>query len=174
MNSKTLQYGLMMGAIQIVIALGFYAAGPEMMAGFLATSVSLLVTIGGIVFFAIKARTDNGGYFTFKEAFVATFVIGFTAAVVNSIFNYVLYNFIDPSLAAQIQEIALKTVESTMRSMGADEAAIAEGIAQAAKEDPSITIGKTLMGLGMGAGFGAVMSAIIAAIIKKENPDEEI
>jgi hypothetical protein len=95
------------------------------------------------------------------------FVIG---TLISTIFNYVLFNFIDvPFREALAQETAL-IQEKMMRSFGASEATIDKSVADTLSGN-NYTISKILLSYALGLIFWFVISLIIAAIIKKSKPE---
>jgi len=67
MNSSV-KYGVILGLVNSVLSGILYAMGLEVMMSPLAY-IQIVVSIGLFVYFGIQCRKENGGYFTFGEAF---------------------------------------------------------------------------------------------------------
>ncbi len=162
--------GLIIGVISIVLTTVTYLLGPEMAPGPI-SYLSIPITIGLYVYFGIQGRRENGGYFTFGEAFKYIFSMGMIATVVLFAYNYVLFGIIDPDFQMQVAETAMESMRGTYESMGMSEDQIDTAM-EDAKANMGYSVKTVLIGLGMYAIFNAIGAAIIGAIIKKQNPEE--
>ncbi|MFT5617184.1 MAG: hypothetical protein ACI85I_000400 [Arenicella sp.] len=164
------KHGLIIGLIGIAFTTLTYLMGPEAASGPL-SYVVFAVTIGLLVYFGIQGRKDNGGYFSFGEAFKYVFITAIVGTVISFVFQYVLYGIIDPSYYTQVGEMALEKIGEMYESMGMDQEQIDAAMEQA-KGSMGYSIKNVLIGLGGTSVFYAVVAAIIGAIIKKQNPEE--
>lgn len=157
-----------MGVASIIFSMVLYFIDPKMMFGGVGY-LGILITIYFTYKAAADERVDNEGFLSFGEAFKASFLaiaIGFLFA---TLFQYVLINFIDPSLVDVLRDTALESAESMAGMFGADESAM-EGIKEAMEEQdfsPSLlgTLGNYIGMLVV----GAIISLIVAAITKRTN-----
>src|SRR6476620_2978196 len=91
-----LSYGLITGLIITVITLLQYLGGIEMFLSPI-SYVTYLVIITMAVLAALKVRKSNEGFLEFSQALKVTFTVFAIALLIQTIFSYVLMNFIDVS-----------------------------------------------------------------------------
>ncbi len=167
MRSK-LNYGIILGLVQIAGGLVTYLLGPEIFATnfFIPILVSLgfgVLGIGLIYYFGIKLRAENGGYFSFGQAFGGLMIMTIISTVLAGIFSVLLNVVIDPDYGQAV----LDATSEMLANQGLDEAQIEASMASA--ENPSSPMA-VVKSLGGSLVFAAIVNLIIAAIIKK-NPD---
>ncbi len=157
-----MRYGLIGGLIAIVWALVKNMSG--LMTNSMAGIVDLLVYVF-IVFSAIKAlRTAQGEHISFGKAVGVGTLACAIAGLLAGVFNFVYFNFIDPSA---VEEIVAYSMEM-MEGFGLEEEAL-EAAAESARN--GFTLPRSLMsGVGSGAVIGLIGSLIGGAVMKKEAP----
>lgn len=177
MKNIAVKHGLMYGGISILLMSIFYFLQPK---GLFAPT-SIYNIIGYILPFAFAylaakaARTANGGFITFGEAFVPSFltiVIG--GALFQAAFQ-LLMNYFDPSLMdlsiEAMKDVSKGTVEMLGNSNGEVEMELEEMYEKMEDDMKNISvgmiIGSIIMNLAIG---GLIVGAIVAAIAKKEEP----
>ncbi len=89
--------------------------------------------------------------------------------LITAIFNYILFNFIDPGLVEIQREIAVEAVEKVANALGNEEM-MDEMNEQLEEQSFDITPWKALQGWIFGLIFGAIVAAIQGAIMKKKDP----
>ncbi len=164
------KHGLIIGVISIAFTTLTYLLGPEIASGPI-SYLSIPIAIGLYVYFGIQGRKENGGYFTFGEAFKYIFSMGMIATVVLFAYNYVLFGIIDPDFQVQVAETAMEGMRGTYESLGMSDEQIDTAM-EDAKANMGYSIKTVLIGLGTYAVLNAILAAIIGAIIKKQNPEE--
>ena len=167
-----LRYGLYLGLISIafsaVIVLIDYTLLQE-------TAVSLIpfvLTIAILIIAGRDLKEQQGGYLSFKEAFVSSFIIYAIAGAIIVIYQILLYNVFAPEIAESLQKETLNQQVAMWEAMGMSDEEIDE--AAAAVQDKNI-FGPTwqLIAYAGSLLFGLVIAAIIAAIVKKNKPEFE-
>ena len=175
MMNQSVRYGLILGLISVLISVvTLFTFGPETLLSTPFSIGNMLLFMGLTVYFALEIRKSNGGFFTFGEAFKTTFIICAVIVIIGNIYTYLLYNFIEPSLAELTMDKAIETSESMMSAMGADQEAVDKALESIKAEDFEMGPAKILQGMLFGFGLYAVFSLIVAAIIKRSNPEEEM
>jgi len=172
LNNTAIRYGLILAAVGIVTQLAIYAINIELMANMSYGIVMLLITIAIVIYFAIQLRKIRGGFATFREMFGDIFTMLIISAVVGTIFNYVLFNFIDPKLSETLKEATIKNSEAMFAKLGMSGEQIDLALAEIEKQDMSMTIGKSLQQLVIAGIMQSIIGAILAAILKKNKPQE--
>jgi len=140
--------------------------------------IALLSSLGLAVLFMILAlketREANEGYLGYGEAVkvaLVTFVIG---SFIGTIWMFVLYNFIDPTLFELEKEMALKTAEQMASMFGADEDVLEQMMDETREQmeamGDSKSIGSLLGPWGISILIpGLPIALIVGAIMKKSS-----
>lgn len=170
MNSVA-KYGVILGIIGIVLQMILYVMGPAAMVGTF-YYVMQIITFGLFIYFGIQLRKENGGYFTFGEAFKGVYLMGVVFTVLIFAFSWVLYNVIEPDLASQISDAVIEQTVSMLEKFGTPQEQIDQTVLQLEEQDYGMELGNMLKGLGMFLGGGLIGAAIVAAIVKKRKPEE--
>lgn len=172
MNNTAIRYGLVLAAIGIVSQLAIYTINVELMASMSSGLIMLVISIALIIYFARLLRQSRSGFATFKEMFGDIFTMLMISALVGAIFNYILFNFIDPELATTIKNLTIKNSEAMFVKLGMSAEQIDLALAEIEKQDMSMTIGKSVQQLAISGIIYAIIGAILAAILKKNKPEE--
>ena len=163
-----LSYGLITGLIICIITLIQYLGGLKTYlspVGFL-TYIILLVMA---VLAGQKQKKLNGGYLEFSEALKVTFSVFASALLLQTLFTYVLLNFIDVSFKEALAQEVMNKSEEFMRKFGASESMIDEAMEKARQSD-SFAFGNMMLGFGIWCIVWFIVCLIISAIIKKSKP----
>jgi hypothetical protein len=165
--------GLIWAAINIAIFLVVYYVKPDLMGSFAFMAISIVIGIGLAVYFTMDLRSKVGGYWSFKEALSAIFLMFFTQAVLVFFFTILFGKFIEPDYAVKMKEISEATATNMMEKVGADQETIDKAMAEMeAKSEAQFNPGvieilKSIAFIAIGYFIGAL---IFAAIFKKEQP----
>lgn len=118
-NQISVQNGLFLGLILITFTIVLSYTNPTM---FLKSKTMLLLM--PFIIILIKAANDfrrkNEGIATMGQLFNITFFCGAIAVLICSIFEYFLFNYINPDLIPMERQINLEAIELT-KSMLSDE-----------------------------------------------------
>jgi len=173
MKNHFVKFGIIFGAISIIVQLALYLIDVKLLFN---TSIGLisafLVPIIIIVLTLKAVRQDNNDVLSFGDGFKNGWLAYAVGALIASLFTYVLYNFIDPSIIDIQKEATLEMTSSMMERFGAAQSDIDEAIDKIEETDMSYGIGKVFTGWLFLAGiFGTLLSLVIAAIMKKSDPN---
>ncbi|MDB5030646.1 DUF4199 domain-containing protein [Mucilaginibacter sp.] len=167
-----LRYGLLVGAISIVLSIVFRIVDPLMQ--FTNIWIQLLSGVIGIaliVIFGIEIRKKIGGYWTFGEAFKGLMTMSFFILLLTILYSFILFKFIDPNMPTKINDASETVMSNRLAKMGMDQDKIDE-VAKTfengefkAKMEP--TLKNEALAFGFGLVFYAVINLIVAAFIKK-------
>jgi hypothetical protein len=168
-----LRWGLILGVIAILMAGAGYAIDYTMLVTLKWLGFILLVDIGVAIYAGIDFRNSIGGYLSYGKAWQHAMVIFAVAALMATLFNFVLYFVVDTELPAKLAEASLENQRAMMQSMGAPESTIDTEIAKARTR---VENQFTASGLAMGFGIIMVISAVLALItsifVKRNEPVE--
>lgn len=165
--SVPVRYGLIVGIVSIVVSLIGYLLGitvTSMIYGLLAFAITILI----IYLCGVAARTESGGYISWKSALKAMWVCGMIGFLISTVYQVVFMEFIDPSVKEQQKEMQIKAIEQWRGSMG-DEAADAKIEEIQSTEFFGIKNISLMMAGSIIVTF--IISAILALVLKKENPN---
>lgn len=164
-----LTYGLISGLASVIFGLLLYLGGvkwfvhPIAYAGFVIPVV--IAVLAGL-----KQKKLGEGYLDFPAALKVVFTTFVIGTVISTLFNYVLFNFIDvPFREALTQETAEKA-QQMMQKFGANQEQIDKATEDMMKGN-NYSFSKQMLGTAFFCIFWFVISLIIAAIIKKKKPE---
>lgn len=168
MKKEQINLGLTMGAISIILFLLIAISD----AGFgLLTVIGLLGYAAAIVLpiiFIIRKRKANGGFITFGEAFLLSFIGLAIGAAIATVFSMLYVQLVDPEIG---ERMAYQIVEGMHGFMDGNvpEEQMKEQLMKAEQDTlDRFSIMGQIKGYFIGLIIYAVISAIIAAIMKKK------
>jgi Protein of unknown function (DUF4199) len=173
---EALRIGALAGLTYAVLHLGLYFSGTSNLLSNTLRIFPFLIVWGIIIYLLRKYIKAHFTALPYMSAFVLLLVSYGLTEVIWAVFNYVLYNIIDPGLANEAFEEGRKTMENMFERFDvpeeAQEKAFADFDAQKAnfKYDIWNTLKTTLF---FAAGFNLVLSAIAALFLRKKEPDFE-
>lgn len=165
-----LKYGLTGGLILslqfLVFTISGLAGSTSKSVGFLSGCISLVITIG-LIIFAIKQHRDQvqEGYISLGQCVLIGTGVLVLAALISGVVSLIYTNIIDPGY---MERVAAK-MEEAWEAQGLSE----DQIEQAKKwtgfmKNPFLTLATTLACYAIG---GAIISLIVGLIMKKEKPE---
>lgn len=162
-------YGVIAGIATVLFTLMLYLGGVSWFTSPVAW-LGFVIIIVFAVLAPIKQKRLNSGYLEFKEALKISFTVFTIGTLISTLFNYVLFNFIDiPFREAYAQEMAKKSGEM-MKNFGAPQEEIDKAVEKAMSAD-NYSIGNMLLGTAFILIIFFLFSLLIAAIVKKKRPE---
>jgi hypothetical protein len=171
-ESKTnagLTYGTIAGLIVCVVTLLLYLGGLDMYLSPVGY-VSYLVIITMAILAAMKVRKANEGYLEFGEALKVTFTVFALALLMQTIFTYILFNFIDVGFKQAVSQAVLDKTEQMMKKFGASDSQIDEAL-EAERGKDQFAISRVLLGYAISCIVAFIFCLIISVIVKKSKPE---
>jgi uncharacterized membrane protein (DUF106 family) len=166
-----IKWGLIAGAIGIIAGIIVYLTDVPMLFS-LKFGILLLVIYGVCGLLAgLQRKKQEGGYIGFKNALQPIFATFVIAALMGTIFTYVLANFIDNTLAGQMKEANIKTyleMASMQRAMGTSQQEYEQGLEMLKNQDYQVTLAGSLLSYLRSLFQYFVVSAILSLIIRKK------
>ena len=163
-----LLYGLITGLIVCIITLVQYLGGLKTYLSPIGFLVYIILIVMAIIA-GQKQKKLNGGYLEFSEALKVTFSVFASALLLQTLFTYVLFNFIDPSFKEALGQEVMNKTEEFLRKINMSDTQIDEAMEKAREKD-SFSFGNMMLGYGLWCIVWFVASLIISAIIKKNKP----
>lgn len=161
-------FGIILGLFSLLITTAIYAIDLQLFTSWWIGGIAIVVPI--IIGFVLVSKTKKqlNGNINFKEAFTVYFIAAVIGSFISKLFEYILFNFIDPQAKETIKEINIKYTTEMMEKLGAPAASINEAMQKVAETD-NYSIGNIIFGLAMGLVFHAIFGLILAAIFKSKS-----
>lgn len=169
-KASSLKWGLIGSLVIIIYSIILYVIDSSLMVNMWAGFVGLIVFIAVIVLNVKEVRNNQGGYISLSEALFAAFLVYVVASFINTLFNYALFNWIDPNLPVLLKEKTIETTVEMMQKFGASEDDINKTLAQLDEKMDVGSFSTQFWNFLKGSAFGFVISFIIALIMKKKRP----
>lgn len=157
---NALNYGMYTGGAYILFALLLYALDVNRES--LVNYLGYAIIIAGIVMGTIHYRDKiNNGHITFGKALGTGVIISLIVGVIGAIYAYLLFTYIDPTLAAQM----LETVEQKLYDQGLSDEMIDQQLAMTKKFMSPVALTITsILGTVI---VGTIVSLVTSAILKR-------
>ncbi len=169
MKPNALNLAYVLAAISIVLfMLGVVMEGGMMTNIILGVATLIVVVVVPLVFIR-KERLKNGGFISFKEAFVISFTGMLLGGLIATLFTYVYVTFIDTEYVGKMTYKTMEFTKSMMEGSVPDE----QMEETMRKIETDMAAGFSPLGILKSFGiyilFYAVISAVLAAFLKKED-----
>jgi hypothetical protein len=163
---SSLTTGVYIGILLILIGVILYVTGNSFSK--LAQYVSWPILVGGTIWAQVSYKKALGGEMTYGQALGVGVMAVIFASILSSIYTYLLYTVIDPSLQEQMR---LFTEQQIIEQGKVPEEQIDMAVEMASKfQKPAIMVALGIFG---GAFIGLLIS-LITAIFTKKNPSDEV
>ena len=160
-------YGLIGGLIFVIITLTQYLIGVKgyiSPVGYFSYCVPIILS----VLAALKKRNMQG-YLGYGEALKIVFTVFAITLLLQSIFVYILFNFVDISFAEALKQEIMDKTETMMKRFGASDTTVDDTLKKMANEN-QFSIAKILLSYCISCIITFLISLIIAATVFKRKP----
>jgi len=164
-------YGLLNAGVAILFTVALYLGGVKAFMGpvaYLGWCFPIIICVLG----GLQLRKQQGGYLEFSEALKVTFQILVIGSIIYTLFQYVLFNYIDVAFRQALMQEAAAKAERWMEKLGMPQEQIDKAVEDMLNGN-SYTIGKLFLGFAFGCIGWFVVSLIVSAIIKRKRPPFE-
>jgi amino acid transporter len=169
MKESILRYGIIVGVVISAYMALLYAAGMDVFANWWYSVIMYPISIGLICYFTIQLRNKHESEpFQLKQTFIILLSMLMLATLISTIWNIVLFNVIDKSLAKELSVRILEETEKTMEKWGAPEEAIKETLKEMKDLPSQFKPGAQLLSWLKGGLFMALISVVCASFIKRK------
>ena len=170
-KSNSINLGLYLGATLAAIVVLIYAIDLDLMVEWWLSVALLTVVIAFGVVAAKRAKINNVGLLSFKEAFVNYFLTIAVGTAISAVVGIVIFNVVDPEAATHLNEQILLKSKQMMEGFGMPQEAMATALDEASKKD-NFSIGSQLQSYVFSLALYAIIGLIVALIVKKTNTSE--
>ena len=168
-SNVLLQYGLFSAIASLLFFVVLYLLGSESFVSPLAF-LSFLVPVVFAILACLKAKRENDGFLSFREALKISFGISVITNIVGSLFSYLLFNFIDTSFAESVKQVNIERTQKFMTKFKVPQEEIDKAINSMITEN-MYSFGKIIQGFMFTCIVYFIASLIVAAIVKKKKPE---
>lgn len=172
MKFTAVNSGLLAGAINLVLFLVLYIIGPSAFGSTWTGILLILYSLAVLIVLGLQGRKENGGYFTWGEAFKFLLIVGIIFQVCSTITNFVFFNLIDPDFMVHVKDITIEKSINMFEGFGMSESQIDKAVTDIEESfEKRTSISGQLIGFGTGVLILAVVNCLLALIIKKNKPE---
>ena len=176
-KTNGLKSGLILGLIITALSIASYylittTSSPFVFVG-APVIFSVFIPIFCVIFLSFKARTNVGGYWTFKQAVTGIFIMFLVAFIFNYLGKEIIFNkFIEPDNTTKVQTAAVNAKIAILKERHSSQALIDQNVAELKKDfsQPSASIGNALTGIVISIIFVFILALIFGALFKKDAP----
>jgi len=166
MNTSILKYGIGAGVLTIVYMLIFYSIDNALLFSPWVSWSSLAIYIAAMLKATLSARAESEGLYSFRQGLRPSFGVYVVASITYFIFNYFLYNFINPDLPEIQREIMIQQAADIAEKLGRPE--LQDQMTDIKTEDLRVSIQNSALGFMWSLMGGFVLSTIIAFATKRD------
>ena len=169
MSRKTimLNYGVILGFASIILSLLNYVFGNVYEPHWSLSVVGIIVSIVIIVLGLKKVKEMNSGFLSVGESIKTGLGITLVSALINIVYLYAFYNFIEPEFFANMAKVQEQVMIERFPNMTDEELETAKQSASAFL-NPGINLTITLIASLF---FGLIISLIAGLVMKKSEED---
>jgi len=171
----SLQHGLLLGFIAIVLALVFYIIDPLLQyTNVWLGLLTLVIIIVLMVVLGLDIRKKIGGYWTFGQAFKSQLIMAVCITVMANIYNFIILTYVNPDLPTKANAAMLDKVTTSLTQSNVDQSKIDEYTKTFRDGEFIAKLQPTLKNMALAVCIGillyGIIGLIIAASIKKKAP----
>lgn len=169
-----IRYGLILGVVNILLAVFGYIMGIEFTMSYYAI-ISSIVSVAAIIFVCHRIKKENKGLIKYFDAVKMVFVAFMLSYVIGSSYNFIFNSFIAPEYAQEIAKATMDKTESMLEGMGMPESEIDKAMEEArlkSKESLENPLFPFIQGIMIG-GVVLFVVALLAAIFVQRKQKED-
>lgn len=169
-SAHSIRWGVILGVIGILLTLILYIVDISLLTSGWVGGLSLLLSIVVVFYASIDYRKQLGGFMTFGQAFLHAFVLLAISGLLGVLFQYLLFNVIDPEAATILAEAQLESTMKAMEAFGGNgNPEMMDKMAEGFKDQ--YKIGTLALGYVYLLVLYAIGASIVGAITKKKNKE---
>ena len=165
-------YGAILGLISIASTTLIYITDIKLFMSWWIGGISLILNIMIGIFLVSNTKKQLNNTISFKDAFSVYFIAGVLGSTLSALYNYFLFNFIDPEAKETLKEMTIKYTVEMMEKFGTPKEVLNQTIAELQKAD-NYSLGNIVMGLLFVYLIVAIFGLILAAIFKSKSPSSQ-
>ncbi|WP_298496714.1 DUF4199 domain-containing protein [uncultured Algibacter sp.] len=172
LKSIATNYGLYLGITLALITVFAYAVNLDLYTKiWFGLCLLALIIIFGIIS-VVNSKKANNGFLSFKNAFTSYFITVLIGIVISTLISIIIFNFIDPEAAAELQEKVINSQIERLEAYNVPSEVIDETMEKMEAQGNMFAIGNVIQSLIFQLIGFSVVGLIVAAVMKKNNPEE--
>ncbi len=160
-------YGLIAGLIITLVTLLQYLGGLDMYLSPIGY-VSYLVLITMAVLAALKVRKANEGFLEFSEALKTTFTVLALGFLIQTVFVYILLNYIDVPFKQALSEETINKAEIALKKYMSDSEI--DKVLDAERGKDQFSLPRVFLGYAITCILAFIFCLLISLIVRKSKP----
>ncbi len=171
-KSNGITFGIAIGIFSALTTAAIYAIDINLFLSlWLGISIYILYFVLCIVLLR-KTKKDLNDIFSYKEAFTTYFIAVLIIIAISTLFNILLFNFIDPSAKDTLKELTAKYTIEMMQKFDAPASKINEAINKLKESNP-YSIVELLKGSLYSIVFSSIIGLFMAAFFKSNSTSQD-
>lgn len=168
-KKNALNFGMIIGGISILYYLIGYLAYKDLFVSMSGGFILLLSMLVINIIAVHRTKSELGGYISFKDAFTTFFITWFGAGLLGTVFNLVLFSFVDPEFGKEVQEMVIRSTIQMLENFNTPQEQVDRTLEQL-KGQNQFSLGNQVQGFLTNLVIGALIGLIVAAVFKKDRP----
>lgn len=165
-------YGIIMGVVSALLTATIYAVDLNLFVSGWIGGVSFAIMLIISIVLLVKTKKEIAGFFSYKDAFTTFFIAALVGILISTLFNIILFNFIDTEARDAVGQLLIKYMAETLQKFGTPAAVINESIAKMKESNPFSTP-ELLKALVFSLVGYSILGLILAAIFKSKSAPQE-
>lgn len=161
--------GILLGIISVLITTLVYVFDIELFASFKLMGILIVINIVFYCVLLAKTKKQLNGEFTFKQAFTTFFIAAALSMAISTVFNFLLFNVIDPAAKETLKDITIRATRDMMERFGAPESEMEKTLSDLEETD-NYSIANLVKGFFIGLVFSSIFGLLFALIFKSRKP----
>nr|WP_295870948.1 DUF4199 domain-containing protein [uncultured Chitinophaga sp.] len=172
-SNPGVKWGIIAGIVLILLNVGSWIAGHEILFSFLNGIAQMILLIVFAILAGKERKRQVGPYVGFKTMIKPVYTTFIISTLMITVYQFVLYKYIDPDLSEAFKQHTLATTERVLRSFGAPQDQLESQLDSINGTDFSVSFSKSFLDYLRNVIFYFAVSAIIALILRKKAPEQK-
>lgn len=165
-------FGIISGIISCLTIAIMYAIDLNLFLNSWLFLINITISLTLSIILLTKTKKELQVDFSFKDAFTTYFIYTVIGLLIVTLFNIVLWNFIDPAAKETLEEMTIKFTVNMMKKFNTPAAAINEAI-KGMKENSQFSIASQFKGLFTNIALSSIFGLLMAAFFKTRKTHQE-
>ncbi|MCS3799126.1 DUF4199 domain-containing protein [Niastella sp. OAS944] len=168
-KSPILLYGLLFGVISIVYTVILYLGGVNAYMHPSNKYLGVVIAVGFAFLTAWQLRKQQGGYLEFADALKGIFKVMVIGILLSTIFDYVLFNYIDTAFREALRQASIDAMIYEMEKSNMPQSKIDQTLEWMEKFN-SFGLAAQALAFAVRCILHFIIALIVAGIMKKKRP----
>lgn len=168
-KSPILLYGVLFGVISIAYTVILYLGGVNAYMHSSNKYIGVVIAVGFAFLTAWQLKKQNGGYLEFAESLKAIFKVMVIGILLSTIFDYVLFNYIDVAFREALRQASIDAMIYEMEKSNMPQSKIDQTLEWMEKFN-SFGLAAQALAFAIRCILHFIIALIVSAIMKKKRP----